>query len=318
MNINFSNFRFQAICLLLLWLFTASNLLVAQEDPIESAKIYPPRLLSKDQNETSLSVIKWQKARLKLLQEPYVQASKRIDEKIKRERAEIAELVEQLPVSHRSLDAATRSDLAGKVLDQNISAQLDLKAIDQSLGSLEKLLKEEQNSKSLVAARQAGELEVKAAQLKQKFAKAEAQRVEKLHSKGTMSMSQKKNAEYTAAIADLELTKAKLNYANITSDQVSEIASQIVQHRVEAESVKSRIKAATSLLESFAKTQLISERIVEGKEQIAVWRKDRQVMLRELAKVESELAEAEVLEFMISKELNKLKADQEKGSNNKD
>ena len=275
-------------------------------DPIEKARTYPPGVMSKNNNELSVAVLNWRLLRLETLIDQSQNNFAEIMGQIKAKSAELEEIVAELPVEHRSLNEEVRSQLAGKVLEQIIDARLDTKTILSSIDALEQSLKEEQQSQHL-ATKRAQEIAVLAAQKKFEIAKIEAKKTMRLAAqKGSKSESESEMAKYVVAIAELELSKAKLDLKNASSAQASELASQLVQKRIEVKAIKARTEAAEELLKSFSSSQELSEKIAETKEEIKGWQKDKQIVVRELVQLEQQKTELKTLKRMIEAELKKM------------
>ena len=274
-------------------------------DPIEKARTYPPGVMSKNNNELSVAVLNWRLLRLETLIDQSQNNFAEIMGQIKAKSAELEEIVAELPVEHRSLNEEVRSQLAGKVLEQIIDARLDTKTILSSIDALEQSLKEEQQSQHL-ATKRAQEIAVLAAQKKFEIAKIEAKKIMRLAQKGSKSESESEMAKYVVMIAELELSKAKLDLKNASSAQASELASQLVQKRIEVKAIKARTEAAEELLKSFSSSQKLSEKIAEAKEEIKGWQKDKQIVARELVRLEQQKTELKTLKKMIEAELKKM------------
>ena len=135
----------------------------AQEDPVEKAKMYPPRFLQERDNETNLAAINW---RLQLT------TDLRNTIQRKRESAVVAmevyskeldELNNQLPIEVRFVDNSVRSRLIGKTMEELLDARLSLATRESSVRQLESMLAEEKDSKQARLIQQQSAMAIEAA-----------------------------------------------------------------------------------------------------------------------------------------------------------
>ncbi len=232
------------LAIVLIFTFAASACPVSawgQDDPIEKAKTYPPGILSENDNKLSVAVLNWQLLRLDTMLELSRASMADINSKIENKKSELKAVLAQLPVSHRSLDSSARSQLAGKVLEQIIEAKLDVKTIESSIAALDEALKEENAN---LNSPKNSEHALKAAALKLAVVKKEYEETIRLFEKGSKTSSDRNLAQYNLQLSELELSKAKLSAQNKRSAKSSELASQIVQHRIQHKAAKARIAAA--------------------------------------------------------------------------
>ena len=92
--------------------------------PIEKAKMYPPSILSSEDNETNLLSISWQLERQKALYADCRKGRAEVDDQISAYSSEVDALNKMLPADVRLMDSNVRSQLIGKVLEQLMMAKL--------------------------------------------------------------------------------------------------------------------------------------------------------------------------------------------------
>ena len=237
----------------------------AQEDPVEMAKMYPPRLLKERDNETNLAAINW---RLQLT----VDLKNRIQQE--RDSAVVAmevyskkldELNNQLPVEVRFVDNSVHSRLIGKTMEELLDARLSLATRQSSVRQLESMLAEEKDSKQARLVQQQSAMAIEAAKLKLRVAESEYEKSAKLAAKGYMTESNRMVAQYTLAIAKQELESVVLKAEVDSEQQNAEIAERLTDARIEIEPIKARVVAAEKFLKTFVDSSKISTEIEETK-----------------------------------------------------
>lgn len=156
----------------------------AQEDPLEMAKTYPPRLLGKNINETNLTSIDW---RLELKQD----LLERLEHKMNAAAAELEafsekldQLNSQLPVEVRFVDKSVRARLVGKAMEEMLDSRLDLATHESFMKQLQSMLAEEKNTKQSRLVQQQSQMAIGAAKLKLSVAESQYAQSKKTRGKG--------------------------------------------------------------------------------------------------------------------------------------
>ena len=289
----------------------------AQEDPIAYAKTFPPKLVAIKQNEVGLEVVGWQLVQLERLVREYRMMNDELMMEIKKKSSNLKEIAAQIPDIHRGLDSATRSRLAGNVLEKLFDARLDLAANEATIAKLAQQLKDEKKNGPGEAIQRELRIDLEAATLKAQVSKEEYDKAKKLAATGTVSSSELRMAKYTLQVSELGRAKAALKLESATSEKASAIADELVNLRIESEPVKSKIKTAEEILKSFSDSQALFDKQEEIEDELLGWQKDKRAVAQQLIKVSQELVEMETLQKLIKAELKKSKNKVEKNDNQK-
>ncbi|MFK7769174.1 MAG: hypothetical protein AB8B55_18280 [Mariniblastus sp.] len=296
------------LCIITCILFSTGNL-NAQEDPIRLLRMFPPEYLGEKQLAEGLSALEWQLNQKIRLAETYRTNAEEFKAVIKGLNEKANSLTEKLPPAIRLLSAQDRSRLVGKIMEEQLNGRLELATREHSVailaedgGSKPKMTPEDELNKLEMEAKYHAQV------AKLDTAKHVYQNTAKLAEKAFKTQNEKRMAQYTVEVAELELAGLKKRLDFLKQQPQAKLSDSIADARLEMEPIKASLKAAEEQLEKFTSSAELIESIEQSKQAITLWQKDLRFILEKLMALESEANELQVLKSQIQKQVKHMKA----------
>ncbi len=241
-------------------LFVLSPTLLIADDPVEMVKTYPPATLAERTIAEVKASVVWQIEQLDAIIEEHVNSKDVNNQRITELEVSLDELRTRVRPEFRELDKQVRSQLVGNAIEKLLDAQLELAALEQTISILESK-SEPDLERADELQKMEWEIETQTAYQRYQLALSEHQKMKKLRDTGSMTLQQYERARVSTEIAKLEHEKAKARSALENERLKAEKANDLVQRRLAAAPLKSRIEAIKAFLDRVSHSAEASAKI---------------------------------------------------------
>ncbi|MEZ6134926.1 MAG: hypothetical protein R3C53_08460 [Pirellulaceae bacterium] len=269
---------------------------ITQPDLISVAQMVPPDSLSQPNLQQTTDAIEWRLKQLKMLQESYSRSKHEISDALAKLNSEAAELQAGLATEVRFTDAATRSQLVGRVVEIMLETKLELAAQEKTIELLEAKQPDDAPANS-----QLGQLEadVRIAEIEVESAEQQVVRAHQLLANQAISPLEIHKLENALKVAKLRLEQSVLVLKSAADEPTKARANRITELRLDILPLKAKLAAAEGFLEKFSDGAERLNKIEQISRERELWRKDLELVAGESASINREQMQLESLASQI-------------------
>ena len=259
-------------------LLVALNGAANAQDDMETARTYPPSLITAETNQQHLQVIDWRRKQVGSLIDIYRESRDRIQAEMSAIGNRIEKLNQSLPDEVRFLNESGRSELASSLTQQMLEIRLDLATREKMLQMETEREPSEMQKLELRAKQEAAEAEVLQAELRLRAAREKMDRTSKLIEKGLVSSFQLNEDKLEVQSAELSMSQAQAKLTIVNREQEASRAEALASQRTEMEPLRTRLKVVNELIATLATSS-------EAISKIEAMKRSRELLMRDLEMV---------------------------------
>lgn len=278
----------------------------AQDDFVEMTKQYPPGYYTKDVADSAMASIDWQMQQLQTVLGEYNSIRKDATAQTARLNLEIDALQEKLPIETRFIDSETRSQIVGRILNEILSAKLDMAERLVAIKELEKRLAGSKGNNAIDTLRmKETQIELETAAAKYALTKTEYERMKKLAEKNSVSNREVAQSEFALQIARLQLERVKIGIDLAQNAGKEDAAKELSNQRLSVAPIAARLKAAERFLELFVSSNPMNSAIEANKRRLATIDRKISTLNQQAAILEQKMIETKSLKNLLVQQIKR-------------
>lgn len=282
----------------------------AQDDSVELAKKYPPGYYTNDVAESAIASIDWQMQQLQTALANYQSLRKEAATQSSRLGIEIEALHKKLPIETRFIDSETRSQIVGRILNEILTAKLDMAERLVAIEELEKRLLSSKEKKVTDPLRKKEmQIQMEAAAAEYSMAQSNYQRTSMLAKNNSVSKRDLAQAEFEMQIARLQLERVKIEIDLAQNAGKEDVAKELSNQRLSVAPIAARLKAAERFLELFVSSNPMNSAIEANKRGLAAIDRKLNNINRQSALVEQKMLETKSLKKLLEQKVKNSQVD---------